>query len=116
MRFGYEVFHPDVLVVADFYRRSLAFGLVGEATEDHLVLERDGLRVGCSRFDDALLTPRKPPAGSEVVLRVDDLTQEYERMVASGWPIEDELQMRPWGLHDFRAFDPTGQYLRITSG
>jgi lactoylglutathione lyase len=34
--------------------------------------------------------------------------------VASGWPLEEPLQDRPWGLTDSRVLDPGGHYLRIT--
>ena len=34
---------------------------------------------------------------------------------AAGWPLEQDLQDRAWGLTDFRVVDPAGYYLRITS-
>lgn len=63
----------------------------------------------------ATAAPRQPPRGSEIVLRVDDVAAEHGRALASGWPIADPLQERPWGLVDFRVFDPSGQYIRVTS-
>jgi hypothetical protein len=30
--------------------------------------------------------------------------------------ISEPLQLRPWGLYDFRLTDPDGYYLRITHG
>ncbi|ACV05228.1 VOC family protein [Kytococcus sedentarius] len=119
MRFGYEVFHDDVRVPARFYVSVLGFTLDGpegltEST-DYCTVTRDGLTVGCSRMVGAPTTPRKPPVGSEIVLRVEDVHREHDRVRAAGWPVEDPLQERPWGLTDFRVFDPTGQYLRITS-
>lgn len=116
MEHGYEIFHPDLRVVVDFYVTVLGFTAdgAGEGDRDYVAVERGTLRVGCSRHPDAPLIPRKPPAGSEVVLRVDDVHAEHDRVVATGWPLEDALQERPWGLIDFRLFDPMGQYLRIT--
>jgi hypothetical protein len=38
-----------------------------------------------------------------------------DRVVAAGWPLEEDLQDRPWGLTDFRILDPGGYYLRITN-
>ena len=55
-----------------------------------------------------------PPTGIELVLEVDDLRAEHDRVVAHGWPIEEPLTDRPWGLTDFRVLDPGGHYLRIT--
>jgi len=34
---------------------------------------------------------------------------------AAGWPLDEDLQDRPWGLRDFRILDPDGYYLRITN-
>lgn len=116
MEYGFEVFHRDVEVAASFYVSVLGFRR--EASDgggaDHVVVRRDGLRVGCTRHPDAPTAERRPPMGCEIVLRVDDVHAEWDRVVAAGWPIADPLRTRPWGLTDFRIFDPTGQYLRIT--
>jgi hypothetical protein len=53
--------------------------------------------------------------GTETVLEVDDLAGERSRVAAAGWPVEEDVQRRPWGLTDFRILDPAGYYLRITS-
>ena len=53
--------------------------------------------------------------GVEIVLEVEDLDAEYARVSATGWPLLDALEDRPWGLSDFRLADPDGYYLRITS-
>jgi uncharacterized glyoxalase superfamily protein PhnB len=50
----------------------------------------------------------------ELVLEVDDLEAEHQR-VRAAWPLEEDLQERPWGLRDFRVLDPSGYYLRITN-
>lgn len=116
MRYGYEVFHPEVGVIADFYVDVLGFEIESPDRDDQYeVVVRDGLRVGCSRHPDAPMTPRKPPTGSEIVLRVEDVHAEHERVLGSGWPFADPLEKRPWGRTDFRVFDPTGQYIRVTS-
>lgn len=53
--------------------------------------------------------------GVEIVLEVEDVHVMYERAQSRGYPIEEPLQKRPWGLTDFRLVDPDGYYLRITS-
>ena len=55
------------------------------------------------------------PHGTEIVLEVDDIDAEYERVRATGWPVESDVQLREWGLRDFRLFDADGYYLRLTS-
>lgn len=116
MQIGYEVFHRDIPALVDFYVNVLGFqASEGAMSSDHVVVRRGELRVGCSRHEGADPTPRKPPAGSEIVLRADDVHAEHNRVVSSGWPLADPLETRPWGLTDFRVFDPSGQYLRITN-
>ena len=57
---------------------------------------------------------RRPPTGVEIVLEVDYLHAERDRIRHAGWPIEEDIVRRPWGLQDFRVIDPDGYYLRIT--
>jgi uncharacterized glyoxalase superfamily protein PhnB len=52
--------------------------------------------------------------GVEIVLEVDDVAAMEAHVRASGYPIDGPLQVRPWGLTDFRLIDPDGYYLRLT--
>jgi lactoylglutathione lyase len=57
-------------------------------------------------------------AGVEIVLELDDADQVaalYERC-RSHRSLVEPLQLRPWGLQDFRLSDPDGYYLRVTHG
>lgn len=54
---------------------------------DYVVVRRDDVRVGCCLLDEADSSQRRPPDGSEIVLRVDDIQAEYDRGLSSGWPI-----------------------------
>lgn len=116
MDLSYEVFHRDLDALVDFYVEVLDFHpRQSVIAADYAVVHRGSVRVGCARYDDADSTPHRPPDGSEIVFRVDDIQAEYDRALDSGWPLADPLQDRPWGLRDFRVFDPSGQYLRITN-
>lgn len=53
--------------------------------------------------------------GVELVLEVDDLDRDRARVLAAGWPVVEDVQLRPWGLRDFRLVDPDGYYWRVTS-
>jgi lactoylglutathione lyase len=53
--------------------------------------------------------------GVEIVLEVNDVSVVYKHVQSCGYPIEEPLQKRHWGLTDFRLVDPNGYYLRITS-
>jgi lactoylglutathione lyase len=113
-----EVFCADLAATADFYVRVLGFSVVRDdrgASLPYLALARDGVRIGAAgRAEMADHAARRPPAGAELVLEVDDLDAERARVADAGWPVLDEVIRRPWGLRDFRLVDPDGWYLRIT--
>ncbi len=119
MTLRFEIFPDDLDVTVDFYTRVLGFRLVtdqrGKASA-YVSLQRGSVRIGAVRrvIPDARAA-RLPPSGVELVLEVDDVVAERDRATAAGWPLEDDLQGRPWGLTDFRILDPAGYYLRITN-
>lgn len=114
-----EIFPADLDATADFYTRVLGFALVRDQRDGspgYVAIERDRVRIGAAYRDVVERQPeRRPPVGTEIVLEVDDLEAEHARVVAAGWPIEEDLTDREWGLRDFRVFDPSGYYLRLTS-
>jgi lactoylglutathione lyase len=74
------------------------------------------VRIGAARtWEQVDPRVRAVPAGVEIVLEVDDVAAAHERVLAAGYPVEQDLQRRSWGLTDFRLHDPAGYYLRITS-
>lgn len=116
MRF--EIFPDDLDATVDFYMRVLHFRLTADRRSEpgaYVSLQRGSVRVGAARrtVPDARAA-RRPPAGVELVLEVDDVMAERDRVTAAGWPLEEDLKDRPWGLRDFRILDPAGYYLRIT--
>jgi len=77
---------------------------------------RDGIEIGASHaWEPVDAAVRHVPAGVEIVIEVDDLAFEEQRVNASGWPVESPVRERPWGLTDFRVHDPDGYYIRLTS-
>jgi lactoylglutathione lyase len=114
-----EIFPTNLDQMVDFYVRVLGFTLIRDERDTdspYVYVQRGEVRVGAvpswaSRpGEDA----RTPPIGVELVLEVDDLDAERERVAAAGWPVTQELTSRPWGLRDFRLGDPDGYYWRIT--
>jgi hypothetical protein len=85
--------------------------------DPYVSLQRDDVRIGAVRraVPDARAA-RLPHASVELVLvlEVDDVIAERDRVITAGWPLAEDLQDRPWGLTDFRILDPGGYYLRIT--
>ncbi|MCU1489143.1 MAG: Glyoxalase/bleomycin resistance protein/dioxygenase [Acidimicrobiaceae bacterium] len=113
-----ELFSEDLDVLVDFYTRVLAFKLAvdrREAEWPYVALHRGVVRIGATRawasVDRAV---RLPPSGTELVLMVEDVGGEQERVVAEDWPLLQDLTAQPWGLTDFRLQDPDGYYWRLT--
>jgi catechol 2,3-dioxygenase-like lactoylglutathione lyase family enzyme len=118
MTLRFEIFPADLDATVDFYQRVLGFQLTDDRRDqdDYVALRRGAVGVG------AVLDPvpdaraaRRPPAGLELVLEVDDVETERDRVLAAGWPLDDDLRDQSWGLRDFRILDPDGYYLRITN-
>jgi predicted enzyme related to lactoylglutathione lyase len=114
-----EIFPDDLDAFVDFYTRVLAFDLVSDRrTTDHpyAAVARDGIRIGAApAWTPVERAARAVPTGVEIVIEVDDVDAEHDRVVESGWPLESDLRTRPWSLTDFRMYDPAGHYIRITS-
>lgn len=118
MSVRFEIFPADLDAAVDFYVRVLGFRLVVDqrgGPEAYVAFERDRARIGAAQRDQSVRVWRRPPTGVEIVLEVDDVAAELGRVVAAGWPIEEALVRRPWGLDDFRIVDPDGYYLRLTN-
>ena len=114
-----EIFPNDLGPTVGFYTGVLDFDLVRDesaAEAPYVALERGDVKLGAAARPDHRpdRDHRRPPTGVERVLEVDDVESELDRVRSRGWPIEEELTVRPWGLRDFRLLDPNGYYLRIT--
>jgi len=118
MTMRFEIFPADLDAVVDFYTRVLRFGVTKDERDDpepYVALQRGWVQVGAlGRTAPVAPADRRPPTGVELVLEVDDVAAERDRVMAAGWPLDEDLQLRPWGLTDFRILDPAGYYLRIT--
>jgi catechol 2,3-dioxygenase-like lactoylglutathione lyase family enzyme len=114
-----EIFPADLDRSVDFYVRVLGFALLRDERdtgEPYIYMQRGDVRVGALGHPGAVPESlRVPPVGVELVLEVDDLDAEHARIVATGWPLRDQLADRPWGLRDLRLLDPDGYYWRITT-
>lgn len=114
-----EIFPDDLDATVDFYTNVLGFTVTKDERAEpsaYVYLERGSARIGALRpAVPQGSAGRLPPAGTELVLEVDDVTAERDRVVAAGWELDEDLRDRPWGLTDFRIVDPAGYYLRITN-
>jgi catechol 2,3-dioxygenase-like lactoylglutathione lyase family enzyme len=123
-----ELFVEDIDVSIAFYCDLLGVH-VERRTEDHASLRRGLVVLGLGpvaklpeeRDGPGLTRPRlgrDKGAGVEIVLEFDDLDELlalHEHCQERG-AVDEPLQLRSWGLRDFRLVDPDGYYLRITHG
>jgi lactoylglutathione lyase len=118
MTLRFEIFPSHLDAAADFYTRVLRFSVTKDQRNDpsaYVSMQRGQVRVGAAqRAVPGARAARLPPAGAELVLESDHVAAERDQVVAAGWPLDQDLQNRPWGLTDFRILDSAGYYLRIT--
>jgi lactoylglutathione lyase len=114
-----EIFPLDLDAAVDFYTRVLRFNVTKDQRHHpsaYVAMQRGAVRVGAAQREvPDSPAARLPPTGVELVLEVDGVAGERDLVVAAGWPLEQDLQDRAWGLTDFRVVDPAGYYVRITS-
>ncbi|KAK7189240.1 hypothetical protein PSPO01_04827 [Paraphaeosphaeria sporulosa] len=114
-----ELFPASLDVFLDFYTRILNFALL-QRKGKYAYLRRDAIYIGAieSPTPDTLAdraSYRQPNRGVEIVLEVDDVMAERDRVVAAGYKLDADIAKQEWGLMDFRVTDPDGYYIRITS-
>jgi ketosteroid isomerase-like protein/uncharacterized glyoxalase superfamily protein PhnB len=118
MRLRMELFVDDLDVTVAFYSELLGFR-VDRRTDGYASLSRGDVVLGFGPAAKLSDQDRNGPGrgtGVEIVLELDDLddvTALYEHCRSRVAGIEP-LRPQPWGLHDFRLFDPDGYYVRVT--
>lgn len=120
-----ELHVPDFEKVKDFYGK-LGFDVVWERKPEgfkgYLVVKLDD-NVLCfwggneniyqHEYFSQFSNKSKRGYGVELVIMVNDL-ENYYKKVQTFAKVVEQLQLKPWGLMDFRIEDPFGYYLRIT--
>lgn len=114
-----EIFPSNLRPMIGFYSGILGFTLLVH-NGNYAYLRRDNIFIGAiengsSESLEEKESYRRPKKGVEIVIEVDDLAKERERIVGKGWKLDTDIKARPWGLADFRLVDPDGYYLRITT-
>ena len=123
MRLRLELFAEDIARSIDFYTRVLGFAVLRQDASGYTALANGETHLGINRrvglpadYPVQTAAGERVGKGVEIVLAVDDVGAERDRVRATGWPFSSDLAPRPWGASDFRLVDPDGYYLRITSG
>ena len=97
-----EIFPNDLGPTVDFYTGVLDFDLVRDesaAEAAYVAFERGEVKLGAAARPDHRpdRDHRRPPTGVELVLEVDDVEAELDRVRSRGWPIEEELSCQTVG-------------------
>ena len=119
MHLRIEIFCADLDVTAEFYTRVLRFEIAADRrseSQPYISFVRGAVHIGAvPSWQPVDPRCRDLPAGTEIVLEVDDVMAERDAVVAERWPLLADLREQHWGLVDFRLLDPDGYYLRCTS-
>jgi catechol 2,3-dioxygenase-like lactoylglutathione lyase family enzyme len=119
MRSKFELFVSDTTPSANFYQ-TLGFRVVEQKPGGYTTLRNRDVVVSLSPHGLPIPTRwfwflRHPPLGTEIVLYVADLETNRDALSQAGYE-PGSIEMQPWGLRDFRVFDPEGYYVRVTEG
>lgn len=115
-----ELFPDDIDAAVDFWVRVMGFAIDVDrraTPEPYISVVRGDVRIGLvqrTAGPAGAREARRPPVGVEIVLEVEAIREERDRIVATGWRLDEDLQDRAWGLVDFRLLDPAGYYVRVT--
>jgi len=111
-----ELFPGDLDASLAFYE-ALGFELRGrkDGPPRYASIHWGGVRIGMVESEPMHPVVRSIPAGTEIVIEVDDIEVLRDNVVAKGISLAEDLQHREWGLTDFRVTDPDGYYLRFTA-
>lgn len=114
-----ELFPEDLDRFVEFYVGVLRFRLVRDERDQspgYVAVDRGAIRIGALKaWQPTEPALRAVPQGVELVIEVDDLQAQREAILAAGYQLAEDIVERPWGLSDFRLFDPDGYYLRFTT-
>ena len=115
-RLRIEFFPSDVDRTVAFYE-SLGFEVTGRSPGPpaYASVRLGGVRLGLCQAPLVDPAARALPAGTEIVIEVDDVEARRDGFVSRGVVLAEDLVEREWGLSDFRVLDPDGYYLRFTS-
>ena len=120
-----ELHVPDFAPAKDFYKK-LGFEIVWERPpvgwKGYVVMEREGSVICFWGGNQEIYThpyfkkfsAKTPPGfGVEIVYSVSDVDTYFEDAKKFA-EVSEPLEMRPWGLRDFRIVDPYGYYIRVS--
>lgn len=109
----------DVIRLRAFYEA--VFGVTAEGDEIHSGISIDGLtfvfdHVDIADENSAFRYVKAGGANNVIVgFNVDDVDEEYKRLLALGTKMLNEPTTHPWGARSFQFRDPDGNILNFRS-
>lgn len=104
----------DVIKVADFYRKILNITLNHNDCNDNvhqfIITEETSLTVYNDRTDK-----NNQNQNISLAFTVDDVDQEYIRLLDLGIQIIDAPKLQPWGAKNMHFCDPDGNHIYFRS-
>jgi hypothetical protein len=120
-----ELHVPDFAPIRDYYCGlgfEVAWEREPEDSKGYLVLKLDSNVLCFWAGNDCVyrqkyfkkFPPQTPRGyGVEIVIMINGILEFYRNMKDRA-NVVTELEVRPWGVQDFRAIDPAGFYLRFS--
>ncbi|WP_079710091.1 VOC family protein [Paraliobacillus ryukyuensis] len=123
MKLRLELFVESIEKSVEFYRNVLEFNAPKDTKANYIPVIKGDVVLGLGEMKNlpdfhplkVSRNGQQVGLGVEIVLKVEDVYDVYNKVVGKGYPIQTDLAERPWGMIDFRIIDPDGYYLRITS-
>ncbi len=101
----------DVIKVAGFYRKIL--NISGDCTDEvHQFILTEGTVLSVYNNGEVKNNQNQ---NISLAFTVEDVDQEYERLLDLGIPIIDPPKLQPWGAKNMHFCDPDGNHIYFRS-
>ena len=95
----------------DFYRSTIGLNLLYGGTTDSFT----SFQIGSGFLNLISNLNTEIHWWGRVILHVDQVDEVYNKILISGWPIEDSPRDAPWGERYFHVTDPDGHELSFAT-
>ena len=95
----------------DFYRSTIGLNLLYGGTTDSFT----SFQIGSGFLNLISNLNTEIHWWGRVILHVDQVDEVYNKILVSGWPIDDSPRDAPWGERYFHVTDPDGHELSFAT-
>lgn len=101
----------DVIKIANFYRKIL--NMPSDCMDEvHQVIISEGTTLSVYNNGEVKNNQNQ---NISIAFTVDDVDEEYERLVKLGVHITDKPKLQPWGAKNMHFCDPDGNHIYFRS-